>query len=70
LADAPACQVGGRKADSEGSVPELNVENMGETDVGIAPDIVVEPTVEDIQAGRDPALARALELLRAQLSED
>jgi carboxyl-terminal processing protease len=37
--------------------------------VGIAPDIFVEATVEDIQRGNDPALDRALELLRSQLSE-
>lgn len=37
--------------------------------LGIAPDIVVEPTVEDVQQGRDPALERALELLRSGLSK-
>jgi len=37
--------------------------------VGIAPDIFVEATVEDVQQGRDPALDRAVELLRSQLSE-
>jgi C-terminal processing protease CtpA/Prc len=37
--------------------------------IGIAPDIVVEPTVEDVQRGRDPALERAVELLRSRLSE-
>ncbi len=36
--------------------------------VGIAPDIFVEATVEDVQRGRDPALDRAVELLRSQLS--
>lgn len=37
--------------------------------IGIAPDIFVEPTVGDVQRGRDPALDRAVELLRRQLSE-
>jgi C-terminal processing protease CtpA/Prc len=37
--------------------------------IGIAPDIFVEATVEDVQQGRDPALDRAVELLRNQLSE-
>ncbi len=36
--------------------------------IGIAPDIFVEATVADIQQGRDPALDRALELLRSQMS--
>jgi len=36
--------------------------------IGIAPDIVVEPTVEDVQRDRDPALERAVELLHRQLS--
>ncbi len=35
---------------------------------GIAPDIVVESTIEDVQADRDPQLERALELLREELS--
>lgn len=35
--------------------------------IGIAPDIVVEATVADVQAGRDPALRRAVQLLREQL---
>jgi C-terminal processing protease CtpA/Prc len=37
--------------------------------IGIAPDIFVEARVEDVQKSRDPALDRALELLRSQLSE-
>jgi C-terminal processing protease CtpA/Prc len=37
--------------------------------IGIAPDIFVEPTVEDFQQGRDPALDRAVELLRGQMTE-
>jgi C-terminal processing protease CtpA/Prc len=37
--------------------------------IGITPDIFVEPTVEDFQQGRDPALDRAIELLRSQLSK-
>lgn len=32
--------------------------------IGIAPDLRVVPTPEDRRTGRDPALARALELLR------
>ncbi len=36
--------------------------------IGIAPDVFVEPTVGDVQQGRDPALDRAVELLRSQLS--
>ena len=35
---------------------------------GIAPDVVVEATVADVQAGRDPQLERAAELLRRELS--
>lgn len=34
--------------------------------VGIQPHVTVEPTVEDIRAGRDPVLARAREILAAQ----
>jgi len=30
--------------------------------VGIAPDVLVETTPEDLKAGRDPVLARAIEL--------
>jgi C-terminal processing protease CtpA/Prc len=30
---------------------------------GVVPDVVVEPTIEDLRAGRDPALERALALL-------
>jgi C-terminal processing protease CtpA/Prc len=37
--------------------------------IGITPGIFVEPTVEDFQQGRDPALDRAIELLRSQLSK-
>ncbi len=37
--------------------------------IGIAPDVVVEPTIEDVQAGRDPALEKAVELLRGRLAE-
>jgi C-terminal processing protease CtpA/Prc len=32
---------------------------------GIAPDILVRPTVADIRAGRDTVLERALELLKS-----
>jgi C-terminal processing protease CtpA/Prc len=37
--------------------------------IGIAPEIFVEPTVEDFQRGRDPALDRAVEFLRGQIPE-
>jgi len=33
--------------------------------VGVSPDVVVMPTIEDVRAGRDPALERALLELRA-----
>jgi len=33
--------------------------------IGIAPDIFVEATIEDVQSGRDPALERAVQLLRS-----
>ena len=36
--------------------------------IGIAPDIFVEQTIEDVRQGRDPALDRAVELLK-ELSE-
>jgi C-terminal processing protease CtpA/Prc len=32
--------------------------------IGVQPDVVVEPTLEGMQAGRDPALETAVELLR------
>lgn len=35
---------------------------------GIAPDLVLETTVADVQAGRDPQLHRAVELLRGEIS--
>jgi hypothetical protein len=35
-------------------------------DRGLVPDVAVEPTIEDLLAGRDPALDRALEYLAAQ----
>ena len=35
--------------------------------VGIAPDIVVRTTVEDVRAGRDPALEIAIEHVHGQL---
>jgi len=37
--------------------------------IGIAPDIFVEATIEDVQQGRDPAIEHAVELLRRRLSE-
>jgi C-terminal processing protease CtpA/Prc len=37
--------------------------------IGIAPDIIVEPTLLDVQGGRDPALERAVEVLRGRLAE-
>ena len=36
--------------------------------VGIRPDVFVRKTLEDITAGRDPELEKALELLRAELN--
>jgi C-terminal processing protease CtpA/Prc len=33
---------------------------------GVVPDVVVEPTIEDLRAGRDPALERALALLEGR----
>ncbi len=35
--------------------------------IGIQPDVLVEPTVEDVQAVRDPALEQAVRLLREAL---
>jgi len=32
--------------------------------IGIVPDVVVRPTRDDIRAGRDPVIARAIEILR------
>jgi C-terminal processing protease CtpA/Prc len=37
--------------------------------IGIAPDIFVEQTIEDVRQGRDPALDRAVELLQEELPE-
>lgn len=33
---------------------------------GVVPDVVVEPSIEDVRAGRDPALERAVELVRQE----
>ncbi len=35
---------------------------------GVIPDLGVAPTVEDVRKGRDPVLARGLEVLRARLA--
>jgi carboxyl-terminal processing protease len=37
---------------------------------GVAPDMQVAPTLEDLRHGRDRALTLALELLKAQESKD
>jgi len=34
--------------------------------VGIVPDVAVETTPEDLRAGRDPVLAKALEIAKAE----
>ncbi len=38
--------------------------------VGAQPDVTIAPTIEAVQSGRDPALERAVELLRDQLKGD
>ncbi|MFO0981003.1 MAG: S41 family peptidase [Planctomycetota bacterium] len=37
--------------------------------VGVPPDVLVEPTIDDVIHGRDPALARAVALLQEQLKD-
>jgi tricorn protease len=46
-----------------------NAEGVPIEGSGIAPDIHVEPTIDDFLAGRDPALDKAVEVLQAKLAE-